>query len=116
MSKLMRTMGMALIGLCLCVVPVLAAGYADMTTEELATLRGTMRNASQQEHAAFQQEWQNRVRQMTEEERRKYLGPPANAPRDGSGMQSGQESPGNGTGGGSKGGYGSGGGGRGGGR
>lgn len=114
MSKLMRTMGMALIGLCLSVTQILAADYASMSTEELAALRGTMQNASQQEHAAFQQEWQNRVRQMTEEERRKYLGPPANAPRDGSGMQSGQQSTGNGPGGGSMGERG--GGGRGGGR
>ena len=111
MNRRLRTMGMALIGLCLRVAPVLAADYASMTTGELAALRGTMRNASQQEHAAFQQEWHNRVRQMTEEERLKYLGPPANAPRDGSGMQSGQQSPGNGPGGGSKGGYGGGGGG-----
>jgi uncharacterized membrane protein YgcG len=105
---------MALLGLCLSVAPVLAADYASMSTEELAVLRGTMRNASQEEHAAFQQEWRNRVRQMTEAERSKYLRPPANAPRDGSGMQSGQGGPGNGPGGAGMGGQrGGGGGGRG---
>jgi len=90
MTKGMNRIGMALLGLSLMATPVLAADYASMTTEELSSLRGTMQNATQEEHSAWQQEWQRRVQQMTPDERREYMGRPANAPRDGSGMQYGK--------------------------
>ncbi|MHB1349042.1 MAG: hypothetical protein ACYCYR_04140 [Desulfobulbaceae bacterium] len=90
MLKGKRMLTLALSGLLMSITPLFAADYAAMSTEELAAMRGTMRNAGPEEHAAFQHEWQNRIRQMTQEEQRKYLGPPENAPRDGSGMQSGQ--------------------------
>lgn len=90
MRKMKRLIAMACMGLGMVITQAWAVDYSSMSTEELAELRGTMRNASQEEHAAFQHEWQNRVRQMTREERQRYLGPPADAPRDGSGMQYGQ--------------------------
>jgi hypothetical protein len=90
MKKRMNRIGMALLGLSLMATPVLAADYSSMTTEELSSLRGTMRNATQEEHSAFQQEWQSRMQQMTPDERQKYMGRPDNAPRDGSGMQYGK--------------------------
>jgi len=86
----MNKIGIALIGLSLIVTPVWAADYSTMTTEELSSLRGTMRETSQEEHTAFQQEWQSRVQMMTPDERQQYKGKPANAPRDGSGMQYGK--------------------------
>lgn len=89
MKKLMYRIALAGIGLSMIVIPAGAADYSSMTTEELAELRGTMQNATQEEHAAFQQEWQNRLRHMTREERQRHIGPPADAPRDGSGMQYG---------------------------
>lgn len=89
MSNMKRLFAMVCLGLGMVITPAWAVNYSNMTTEELAELRGTMRNASQEEHAAFQEEWQNRMRQMTREERQRYLGPPAGAPRDGSGMQLG---------------------------
>ena len=94
MSKLRWTMVMALIGLCLSITPVWAAEYSQMTTEELSRLRATLYNASQEERAAFEKEWEKRVRQMTREEREKFDGPPANIPaRDISAMQYGQGVP-----------------------
>ena len=90
MTKQMNKNGMALIGLSLIVTPVWAADYSSMTTEELSSLRGTMSNATQEEHTAFQQEWQSRAQQMTPDERQQYMGKPANAPQDGSGNQYGK--------------------------
>ncbi len=90
MAKKMNKIGMALIGLSLIVTPVWAADYSSMTTEELSNLRGTMRDTSQEEHTAFQNEWQSRVQKMTPDERQQYKGKPANAPQDGSGMQYGK--------------------------
>ena len=90
MTKRMNKIGMALIGLSLIVTPVWAADYSSMTTEELSSLRGTMRETSQEEHTAFQQEWQSRTQNMTPDERQQYKGKPANAPQDGSGNQYGK--------------------------
>lgn len=103
-GKLVLTL--ALSGLLMGITPLFAADYTGMSTEKLAAMRGTMRNASPEEHAAFQHEWQNRIRQMTQEEQRKYLGPPEKAPRDGSGMLSGQDGTDKTPGGGTKGGMG----------
>jgi len=64
--------------------------YSQYTTEELSKMRGTMRNASEEEREAFREEWQKRMQQMSPEERQKYVGPPANAPRDGQGYRYGQ--------------------------
>ena len=90
MKKRINKIGMALIGLSLIVTPVWAADYSSMTTEELSSLRGTMRETSQEEHTAFQQEWQNRVQQIPADERQQYMGKSANGPQDGSGNQYGK--------------------------
>jgi hypothetical protein len=90
MKKRMNRIGMALIGLSLIVTPVWAADYSSMTTEELSSLRGTMKNQSQEEHAAFQQEWQSRTQNMTPEERQQYKGKSASEPQDGFGNQYGK--------------------------
>ena len=81
---------MALIGLSLIATPVWAADYSNLTTEELSNLRGTMRSGSQEEQAAFQNEWQSRQQQMTSDERQQYKGKSANGPQDGSGNQYGK--------------------------
>ena len=44
-------------------IPVLAADYTKMSNEELDGLRGTMQQETQEVRAAFQHEWQERVRQ-----------------------------------------------------
>jgi hypothetical protein len=95
MKKRMNKIGMALIGLSLIVTPVWAGDYSSMTTEELSSLRGTMKNQSQEEHAAFQQEWQSRTQNMTPEERQQYKGKSASGPQDGSGNQYGNNNKGN---------------------
>jgi uncharacterized membrane protein YgcG len=79
MKKRINKIGMALIGLSLIVTPVWAADYSSMTTEELSSHRGTMRETSQEEHTAFQQEWQSRVQQMPADERQQYTGSYAHA-------------------------------------
>lgn len=91
MNKLRWTMVMALTGLCLSITPVWAAEYSKMTTEELSHLRATLYNASQEVRAAFEKEWEKRVRQMTREEREKFVGPSAGiAARDTSNLQYGR--------------------------
>ena len=90
MKKRMNRIGMALIGLSLIVTPVWAADYSSMTTEELSSFRGTMKNETPEEHTAFQQEWQSRTQNMTPEERQQYMGKSANGPKDGSGNQYGK--------------------------
>ncbi len=68
----------------------LAVDFSQYSTEELAKMRGTLREASPEEREAFRQEWQKRMREMSPEERQRYAGPPANAPRDGKGYKYGQ--------------------------
>ena len=87
MKKQMNKVSLALLGALMLVTPVLAADYSSMTTEELAALRGTQRNATVQEQEAFKQEWQGRVQQMSPEERQQFAGKPANAAQDGSGAK-----------------------------
>jgi len=49
--------------------------YSSMTTEELSQIRGTLRNATQEERDAFRSVWQQRVRNMSTEEMQRYIGP-----------------------------------------
>jgi hypothetical protein len=56
-----------------------AVDYSQYTTEELANMRGTLQDASQEERDAFRAEWQKRLQDMTREERQKYVGKPDNA-------------------------------------
>ncbi len=63
--------------------------YSAMTTEELAAKRGTMQNLTVEERNVFRTEWQQRVNNMSQEEQQKYMGKPANALRDGSGLNKG---------------------------
>ena len=56
-----------------------AADYSQCTTEELANMRGTMQDASEEERDTFRAEWQKRLQEMTREERHKYVGKPDNA-------------------------------------
>ena len=56
-----------------------AVDYSTVSTEELANLRGKMQNATVEERNAFQNEWQKRIQNMTQEERQKYLGKPGTA-------------------------------------
>ena len=86
----MSKVSLALLGALMLVTPVLATDYSSMTTEEMAALRGTRSHATVEEQAAFQQEWQDRVQQMTPEERQQFAGKPANAVQDGSGAKYGQ--------------------------
>ena len=51
--------------------------YSSMTTEELSQMRGTLRNATQEERDAFRAVWQERVRNMSTEEMQRYIGPAA---------------------------------------
>ncbi len=90
MKKQMNKVSLALLGALMLVTPVWAVDYSNMTTEELAALRGTRSQATQEEQAAFKQEWQGRVQQMTPEERQQFTGKPANAVQDGTGAKYGQ--------------------------
>jgi hypothetical protein len=56
-----------------------AVDYSQYTTEELASMRGTMPEASEEQRDAFRAEWQKRLQDMTREERQKYEGKPDNA-------------------------------------
>jgi len=68
----------------------LAVDYSQYSTEELYKMRGTMRNATEEEREAFRTEWQKRMREMSPEERMQYRGRPDNATRDGQGYQYGR--------------------------
>jgi len=63
--------------------------YSSMSNEELSKIRGTLRSASQEDRNAFRSEWQQRIQAMTPEEQQLYMGRPADAAADGSGMQQG---------------------------
>ncbi len=56
-----------------------AEDYSQYTTEELAGMRGTLQDASEEERDDFRAEWQKRVQDMTPEERQEYTGRPENA-------------------------------------
>ena len=56
-----------------------AEDYSKYTTEELASMRGTLQDASPEERESFRAEWQKRLQNMTPEERQQYTGRPDNA-------------------------------------
>jgi len=85
-----NTIGILLLGLGILITPAWAMDYSSMSTEEMAKMRGTNQNLSPEEHAAFQKEWQNRMRKMSQTERQKYLGKPENAPQVPSGSEPGE--------------------------
>ena len=86
-TKINRNSIAALIlGLGLLTTPAWAASdYGSMSNDELNAMRGTMREASEENRASFRNEWQKRVQSMSQEQRRENAGPPENAKRDGEG-------------------------------
>lgn len=60
-------------------LPVSAADYSAYSTEELAEIRGTLSSSTEAERQSFRDEWQQRVKSMTVDERQQYSGKPANA-------------------------------------
>jgi hypothetical protein len=84
-----------MLALALMATPVLAADeatidnvYSSYSTEELAAMRGTLRDATVEERTMFQTEWQSRVLEMDATTRQEYMGRPANALADGAGIRS----------------------------
>jgi hypothetical protein len=49
-----------------------AMDYANMTNDELAELRGAILNAPESDRKAYQVEWENRLRNMSEAEKKQY--------------------------------------------
>jgi hypothetical protein len=78
MEIMLRKTFYALILAAMVVSPAWAVtDYSSMTTEELSQLRGTLRDATQEERDAFRAVWQERVRNMSTEEMQRYIGPSA---------------------------------------
>jgi len=73
-------------------LPVSAADYSAYSTEELAEIRGTMSSSTEAERQSFRDEWQQRVKSMTVDERQQYSGRPANASGNGQGYRHGDGS------------------------
>lgn len=69
----------AMLGVSMLASSAFAADYSNISTEELSKMRGTMQNATVEERNTFQNEWQKRVQNITQEERQKYAGKPENA-------------------------------------
>ncbi len=90
----MRMKSLSVIGLVLAlmigITPAWGVDFSTYTNEELASMRGTMQSATSEERTAFRDEWQERLQDMTPEERQQYSGRPANAPADGSGSGQGR--------------------------
>jgi len=84
MRKSLKVMAMIMVS-GLMSIQLFAADFSDKSLEELNAIRGTLRSASVQDRNDFRQEWQSRLNAMTPDERSKYMGPPANALRDGGG-------------------------------
>lgn len=86
----MKKSFLVILTLALLAVPVLAAAedtdYSSYSTEELAAMRGTLRDATVEERTVFQTEWQSRVLEMDEATRMEYAGRPDNALADGTGV------------------------------
>jgi hypothetical protein len=57
-----------------------ATDYSAMSTEEMAARRDAMQQATSEEHQAFQEEWQQRLKRMSPEERQQHMGRPESAP------------------------------------
>lgn len=74
MKKQITRISLALVGVGMFVASAWATDYSTMTTEELSKIRGTLQAATEQERQDFRQEWQNRVGEMTSEERQQYMG------------------------------------------
>ncbi|MBT3310534.1 MAG: DUF1104 domain-containing protein [Desulfobacteraceae bacterium] len=79
------------------IMPAWGADFSTYNNEELASMRGTMKEASAEDRAAFSKEWQNRLKSMTAEERQKHTRRPASAPADGSGYRTNAPEGGYGT-------------------
>jgi len=78
------------------VFPAMGENFGAYSNEDLASMRGKMRDASAEERAAFRKEWHNRMQSMTFEERQKYNGRPANAHEGGYGMDQQRDNAGSG--------------------
>lgn len=89
MKKQMSKISMAMVAAVMLATPVWATDYSGMSTDELSKIRGTLQNASEQERENFRKEWQNRVGDMTPEERQQYMGP-GNKKSQGKGQGQGQ--------------------------
>ncbi|MEN8199481.1 MAG: DUF1104 domain-containing protein [Thermodesulfobacteriota bacterium] len=89
MTKQIKKITLALIGVGMLATPVLAADYSSMSIEELSQIRGTLQNATEQERANFRQEWQGRLTEMSAEDRAKYMGS-ANKPGKGNAQGKGK--------------------------
>ncbi len=101
MIKKIKVLGFAALIVGMTCSPVFAGGYAEMSTEELAGLRGTMQQESREVRSAFQIEWQARVREMSSEQKQRYMGRGSGTgPQDGSGAQYRKGNRGSGAGGG----------------
>lgn len=93
MKKQITKISLALVGVGMLVTSVWAADYSTMSTEELSKIRRTLQSATEQERQNFRQEWQNRVGEMTPEERQQYMGSGNNSGLGkGQGMGKGQGS------------------------
>lgn len=62
--------------------------YSSYSTDELAAMRGTLRDATVEERTLFQTEWQSRVLEMDEATQLEFSGRPDNALADGTGVRS----------------------------
>ncbi|MBC8317803.1 MAG: hypothetical protein H8E41_07835 [Desulfobulbaceae bacterium] len=74
------------IGMTLFAAPAFAADYSGYSTDELAEMRGTMRDVPTEDRDQFRNEWQKRINEMPVEDRSRYNSRPENAVRDGEGM------------------------------
>lgn len=91
-SNLTKKIGLMTLLISLVAIPAMAGtDYRGMTNAELSALRGTMWNASPEDHAAFRVEWQSRLNNMSVKDRQEYAGPPEAA---GQRMMSAQDTPG----------------------
>jgi len=70
-------------------LPVSAADYSTYSTEELAAMRGTMSSSTEAERQSLRDEWQQRVKSMTVDERQQYSGRPAHTSGNGQGYRYG---------------------------
>lgn len=68
----------------------LTSGLSSYSLDELAAMRGSLRESSEEERAAFHSEWQSRIENLSPDERATYLGRPDGMPRDGSGIGAGR--------------------------
>ena len=60
----------------------LAMDFARMSNQDLADLRGAIRNAPEPEQQAFRLEWEKRLAAMPEEEKKRYAPPQDQSPED----------------------------------